>query len=189
MCLTIPTLYSFTSNRYRVSFIYRKARKLKLKNWAQIRTSRTVYFPKSSTRYATRKLDNSQRFMFGNSAILPTTTLLLSNRFLLRFDLNLRRIVRKKDKTLRRFWITTRVLFNLSRQSKGSRMGKGKGKNVQHFQFFNPFTNFIELSGVRYGRLIFFLSFLNKRFAQKLLLRLRWDISVLQKQSNFFRNA
>lgn len=74
-------------------------------------------------------------------------------------------MIRKKDKTLRRYWITTRVLFNLTRQSKGARMGKGKGKNIQTLQLITPLSCFIGFRGVRLGRLLFFLHLFNTRFA------------------------
>lgn len=171
------------NNKLFIKFKLRKKR-----NWHQILQKRAVYFPKTTSNKLT-VLKNFNRFNFGNSKFINTNTLYLTPLFVTRFILNLKRVVRKKDKTLRKYWINSRVLFKLSKQSKGARMGKGKGKNLSQFQKYSAFTNFIEFKGVRFGRLLFFLKFFNSRFATKFFLIRNW-ISFFSTTNNYlFRNA
>ena len=159
------------------------------RNWAQRLQKKVVFFPKFKqppVKYT--QTCGAFRF-FGNSFFFISRPLLLKSLFLIRFDLLLKRIVRKKDKTLRRYWITTRVLFNLTRQSKGARMGKGKGKNIQTFQLISPTTVFISFSGVRFGRLLFFLKFFNARFPCAVFLKYHWSFLINRGNPPTFRSA
>ena len=162
------------------NYFFRKNTQIRLtnlnkrRNWAQRLQKRVIFFPK----WKKPKIASTSNASFvsipGSSIFLTTRPILLKALFLIRFDLNLKRVIRKKDKTLRRYWITTRVLFNLSRQSKGARMGKGKGKNLQSLQLLTPFTKFILFTGVRPGRILFFLNFFNSRFTAPLFLSQHW---------------
>nr|ACX30957.1 ribosomal protein L16 [Moneuplotes minuta] len=158
-------------------------------NWVQRLQKRVIFFPrfrKPPIRYTSTTVHLNH---FGNSFFFLTRPLLLTALFLIRFDLLLKRVIRKKDKTLRRYWITTRVLFNLTRQSKGARMGKGKGKNLQTFQLVSPLTAFIAFKGVRYGRLLFFLKFFNSRFSSFIYLLTHWSYGLRKLPHKSFRNA
>lgn len=159
------------------------------RNWKQRLQKRFIFFPKF--RYFQLKKLGSRftTFHFGNSVFTIPKPVFFTHIFLSRFDLNLKRVVRKKDKTLRRYWITTRVLFNLTRQSKGARMGKGKGRNFKTFQLINAFTSFIEFRGVRLGRLRYFLHLFNSRFTVPLFLINHWTTTVLNSKFSLFRNA
>nr|ACX30995.1 ribosomal protein L16 [Moneuplotes crassus] len=158
-------------------------------NWTQRLQKRVIFFPsfkKPPIKYTSTRTHLNH---FGNSFFFLTKPILLTALFLIRFDLLLKRIIRKKDKTLRRYWITTRVLFNLTRQSKGARMGKGKGKNLQTFQLICPLTAFISFRGVRYGRLLFFLKFFNFRFSSFIYLLTHWSYNIRNLPQRAFRNA
>lgn len=159
------------------------------RNWHQKLQKRVVFFPKLKRNLVKRCGAIPANFTYGQVAMLPTNALLLSQLFMIRFDLKLKRVVRKKDKTLRRFWITTRVLFNLTRQSKGARMGKGKGKNLQLLQRINPFTNFIEFKGVRFGRLVHFNLLFNSLFNSYFFLVTRWSSLLNRTGVSTFRST
>ena len=161
---------------------------IKKKNWHQILQKRAIFFPKQ-TKFKLNVLKNYKKFNFGNSKFFNPQTFYLTPLFVTRFILNLKRIVRKKDKTLRKYWINSRVLFKLSKQSKGARMGKGKGKNLTQFQKYSAFTNFIEFSGVRFGRLLFFIRYFNSRFPTHFYLIRHWSTNFTKYQSFLFRNA
>lgn len=158
-------------------------------NWNQRLQKRVVFFPRFKKPPVRLTSTSVHLNHFGNSFFLLTKPLLLTALFLIRFDLLLKRIIRKKDKTLRRYWITTRVLFNLTRQSKGARMGKGKGKNLQTFQLICPLTVFIAFRGVRYGRLLFFLKFFNSRLSSFIFLLTHWSYNLRNLPHKSFRNA
>nr|YP_011027892.1 ribosomal protein L16 [Euplotes vannus]UPM52102.1 ribosomal protein L16 [Euplotes vannus] len=158
-------------------------------NWTQRLQKRVVFFPRFGKPSIKHTSTNVHLNHFGNSFFFLTRPLLLTALFLIRFDLLLKRIIRKKDKTLRRYWITTRVLFNLTRQSKGARMGKGKGKNLQTFQLICPLTVFIAFRGVRYGRLLFFLKFFNSRLSSFVFLLTHWTHNLRNLPHKSFRNA
>nr|YP_011027856.1 ribosomal protein L16 [Euplotes cristatus]UPM52066.1 ribosomal protein L16 [Euplotes cristatus] len=159
------------------------------RNWAQRLQKRVVFFPKFRLPPVGRTRSSDTLRCFGNSVFYFAQPLLLKALFLIRFELLLKRVVRKKDKTLRRYWITTRVLFNLTRQSKGARMGKGKGKNVQVFQLITPLSCFVGFRGVRLGRLLFFLRFFNMRFAGAIFLQIHWTAGINHKAPALFRAA
>lgn len=158
-------------------------------NWAQRLQKRVIFLPKFRKASVIKTAVKAQFNHFGNAFFFLTRPILLTALFLVRFDLLLKRIIRKKDKTLRRYWITTRVLFNLTRQSKGARMGKGKGKNLQSFQLVCPLTIFIAFKGVRYGRLLFFLKFFNSRFSAFVYLLTHWSSNLRSVPQKAFRSA
>lgn len=158
-------------------------------NWTQRLQKRVIFLPKFRKISVIKTAVKSQFNHFGNAFFFLTRPILLTALFLVRFDLLLKRIIRKKDKTLRRYWITTRVLFNLTRQSKGARMGKGKGKNLQSFQLVCPLTTFIAFKGVRYGRLLFFLKFFNSRFSAFIYLLTQWSCNLRSVPQKAFRSA
>lgn len=159
------------------------------RNWHQRLQKRVIFFPK--LRQRTLKYSNNTHTLPNTRYVtmIPSNPLLLTQLFLTRFELKLKRIVRKKDKTLRRFWLTTRVLFNLTRQSKGARMGKGKGKNYQSLQRINPLTNFIGFRGVRFGRLIRFLLYFNSLFRIQFFLTTAWYTMLNRDNYFYFRSA
>lgn len=123
-----------------------------------------------------------QTFRYGTAAFVPLKPLVLTSLFLIRFILFLKRITRKKDKTLRRFWITPKSFLKITKQSKGARMGKGKGKHFFLIQRIFSMSNFIEFKTIRTGRLHFFLRKLNARMPAPFFL----NLPNLLKSRNMF---
>lgn len=91
-----------------------------------------------------------------------------------------KKIIKKKDKALRKFWLNPKTLIRVTKQSKGARMGKGKGKHFFLIQRFPPFKTFAEFSGVRKGRLKFFLFKFNSKMSVNF---------ILKTNSTFNKNA
>jgi ribosomal protein L16/L10AE len=167
-----------------------KIRKLRNKrNWIQRLQKKISYFSKKKHENSLNYINKRWSFNFGNSILTLPRSILFSALLTTRFILNLKKVVRKRDKTLRRYWITIRVFFKITKQSKGARMGKGKGKNTLQLQKYSPLSNFIEFKGVRYGRLIHFLKFFNSRFPLKLSLVLFWSSLLLKHRKDLFRLA
>ena len=73
------------------------------KNWAQRLQKKLQYFPNKNYKQSRKHLRFSPNFNYGNAIFLPPKALLLSALFLVRFTLNLKRVIRKRDKTLRKF--------------------------------------------------------------------------------------
>lgn len=107
---------------------------------------------------------------FGNCSFCAKQALYLNAKFLMKFILFIKKITRKVEKSLRRFWLIPQSLLAITLKSKGARMGKGKGKKLIYFQRIFARTNFIEFLGVRLGRLYYFLFYWNNRFYQKFYL-------------------
>jgi len=100
---------------------------------------------------------------YGDSSFINQSPLLLSYSFLLKFTLFLKRIAQKREKTMRYYYFKPLSFLKITKQSKGSRMGKGKGKTILKVQRFSPMQSFIEFRGVRVGRLVMFLNLINVR--------------------------
>jgi ribosomal protein L16/L10AE len=147
-------------NNYLVCiYMNRKLQKLRRKS----------FFYKSPSSYITQCTKES--FFFGNSAYQPASLVILTSLFLTRFILFLKKIVRKRDKSQRRYWLAPRSFLRVTLKSKGARMGKGKGKHIVQIQRFRPFVNFVEFLGVRLGRLRLYLFKLNSRMTAKFFLK------------------
>lgn len=145
-----------------------------------IKTSKKKFSKKKKLNfYSKKKFQNvhtaflRKSFLFGNSALLNSNPIVLSSLFIFRFILVLKRIARKKDKTFRFFWWPRGSFFTITKQSKGARMGKGKGKHLFVVQRYSPLIHFIEFSGIRFGRLFYFLKFFNTRFYSFFFLKLK----------------
>jgi hypothetical protein len=124
---------------------------------------------------------SKQGFRFGNSALLNSNPIVLSSLFIFRFILLLKKIARKRDKTFRFFWWPRGSFITITKQSKGARMGKGKGKHLFAVQRYSPLIHFVEFFGVRSGRLLYFLNFFNTRFYSSFFFKL--------KESSFFSRS
>lgn len=163
--------------------------KNKKKNWAQKLQKKTNFFPNKNYWISSKNKRLRFPFSFGNAVFTLPRPLLLSSFFITRFILNLKRVVRKRDKTLRNYWVTLRVFLRVTYQSKGARMGKGKGKHNVLLQNIPPFSSFIEFKGVRYGRLLFFLKFFNSKLPINSFLITHWAYALLKHRLNFFRKG
>jgi hypothetical protein len=95
--------------------------------------------------FATRRL----RLVFGEAAFVNLKPLILSNGFTLKLVLILKRLVRKRGKSFRSFFLKPANFIKISKQSKGARMGKGKGKSLASVQRMLPMKPLVEFSGVR----------------------------------------
>lgn len=138
-----------------------------------MQAKRRNFFFKSPTTFLS-KLNLPKRFFFGNAALVPLSFLVLSSLFLTRFILFLKRVARKRDKTLRRYWLAPRSFIRIAYKSKGARMGKGKGKKIIHIQRYPPFINFVEFSGIRPGK----LEYVNKQVNARMQVYLTLSYSV-----------
>lgn len=130
---------------------------------------RKSFFYKPQSIFINQSLKES--FFFGNASYQPASLVILTSLFITRFILFLKKIVRKRDKSQRRYWLAPRSFLKVTLKSKGARMGKGKGKHVVMIQRFRPFHNFVEFLGVRLGRLRVYLFKLNSRMTAKFFLR------------------
>ena len=131
----------------------------KTRKWSKPRIF--FYTKKTFTQFSPYTKNLKPRF--GDSSFLPMSPLILSSLLLVRLVLFFKRIIRKRDKSLRKYWLTPRTLIRVTKQSKGARMGKGKGKHVSLLQRFPPLSPFAEFFRVREGRLRLFLKKLNSR--------------------------
>lgn len=148
------------------------------------RLRRKSFFYKPRTTYLNASL--KEQFFFGNAAFQPASLVVLNSLFLTRFILFLKKIVRKRDKSQRRYWLAPRSFLKVTLKSKGARMGKGKGKHVVNIQRFRPFINFVEFSGVRSGRLRLYLFKLNCRMGPQFFLKLPLS-RISQHRLTFYR--
>ena len=71
-------------------------------------------------------------------------TFILLWRVWLRTILFFKYFLRKPEKTSKRLWITPKYVFNISYKSRGSRMGKGKGRKYTKFLKIHAGTPFLE---------------------------------------------
>lgn len=110
--------------------------------------------------------------VFGNAGFYPESPLILTNSFLSKFILYLKRVIRKRGKSLRFFFFKPLNLIKVSKQSKGARMGKGKGKTLTLVQRFSPLSFLVEFDGVRVGRLVHYFRLFRTRFPATLTLSL-----------------
>lgn len=132
-----------------------------------------------------RKKHNLKLFLkFGSSAIVNSQPMVVSNGFLLKFALLLKRVIKKKGKSFRFFFFRPTSLIKVSKQSKGARMGKGKGKSIMLIQRFLPYKTLVEFSGLRLKRLIYLSQFFSNRLAADLFLYVGNFLSLFGSTAN-----
>lgn len=71
-----------------------------------------------------------------------------------------KRFLRKPEKMGKKLWLTPTYTFNLTKKSKGSRMGKGRGKKLVQALILLPGSSIIQFTNVKTlvaRRLVFFL--------------------------------
>ena len=84
--------------------LFKCRRKLKVrKNWKQRLQKKISYFSKKKDVRSLNYINKSWSFNFGNAIFTLPRSILLSALFITRFILKLKRVVRKKDKTLRKY--------------------------------------------------------------------------------------
>lgn len=171
-------------------------RNLKLKSQPRfmlLKTKRTSWKKQNPAPYKKLKLQSKllttitkqsalSHFVFGSASFMPLSQMVLTSLFLIRFVLFFKRITKKKDKTLRRFWLTPKSFLKITKQSKGARMGKGKGKHFYLIQRIRPLSHFIEFKTVRTGRLRLYVRKLNSRMPVRFIL----NTTNLTKSKNIF---
>jgi len=143
----------------------------------------TSFYKKKTYWSSSCSINRKFIFTFGSASFVPLSPVIVTSLFLTRFLLFFKRIVRKKDKTLRKFWLTPKSLLRVSKQSKGARMGKGKGKHIIFIQRTKPFTNFVEFSRVREGRLRFFLNKFNSKMSTLFFYKSNRSLNSLNSES------
>jgi len=94
------------------------------------------------------------KLAYGNSGIKVLNSLLLTARHISKFILIFKRYTKRSNKTFRNFWVNFPVNIPFSEAAKGSRMGKGKGKVTTWGFRISSGNYFLELKGLRYGRLL-----------------------------------
>jgi hypothetical protein len=87
--------------------------------------------------------------------------MVLLEKFFLKLSFVAKRLAKRPERSLRKFWITPSYVLNLTYKSKGARMGKGKGKKTVRTARFFPGKPFLEFSNVRSGKIFYFIKFLN----------------------------
>ncbi len=94
---------------------------------------------------------------FGGSGLLLLRAIQLTAKQLSRFKLFLKRAMKKADRTRRFVWFHAFPHLPLTAKSKGTRMGKGKGKLECWFTSIPGGVVLIEFRNLRKGRANFFM--------------------------------
>lgn len=123
-------------------------------------------------------------FKFGSSVIFLLQGLILSNFLFLKFKLFLKKMARKAKKSLRKFWLTPHYVFNVTLKSKGSRMGKGKGKHLVPLLRLYAGKPFLEIFFIRFGRLFLYTWYFKLRLNTSLIILTSLHLQLI----NFFLN-
>nr|YP_010117037.1 hypothetical protein KQ443_mgp27 [Euplotes vanleeuwenhoeki]QPM99251.1 hypothetical protein MitoLV_23 [Euplotes vanleeuwenhoeki] len=114
-------------------------------------------------------------FHFGDLAFMTTTYLIFNLKRSLRFTLFIKRMIKRRFRGVRKFWILPGDYFRVSFKTKGARMGKGKGKSANILRRISPYLHFVEFKNVRLGRVLFFKNILNSRFPRPLLINIKFN--------------
>lgn len=95
----------------------------------------------------------------------------------------LRFLLKKKKSTLvRKVWLNLKANYPISKKSKNSRMGKGKGKFLRWLIILKPMQAFLELDGFNFLKLVCFKKTLKHFFLSKPA------VATLQLTSNSWAN-
>ena len=96
-------------------------------------------------------------FQYGNHCLKILNYLFLTARHMFRYTLILKRCTKRGTRLYRSYWVNFTINIPLTKQSKGARMGSGKGK-LFAWGFKNTSgTSLFELKNVRYGRSLVYL--------------------------------
>lgn len=90
--------------------------------------------------------------IFGNSGLKILNYLFLTARHMFRYTLIIKRCTKRGTKVSRSYWVNYTINIPLTKQSKGARMGSGKGKLFAWGFKTNGGSMLFELKNVRYGR-------------------------------------
>ncbi len=102
-----------------------------------------------SKKFKYYKLKN---LIFGNSGLKVLNYLFLTARHMFRYTLIIKRCTKRGTKVSRSYWVNYTINIPLTKQSKGARMGSGKGKLFAWGFKTNGGSMLFELKNVRYGR-------------------------------------
>jgi len=125
-------------------------------------------------------------FKFGVFILYLLTHKLILNKQFVKFKLFLKKFIKKPEKSLKKLWITPVYIRNIALKSKGSRMGKGKGKKILNILRLYPGKPFIEFTNVRIGRIFYFNFFIQIRLQVKTLLLTNTHLSFVNIYKNSF---
>jgi large subunit ribosomal protein L16 len=111
-------------------------------------------------KYYKFKLTN---LVFGAYGLRLLQPLYITTRHLFRYKMVLKKATKRSEKTLRAYWLPLFPTQPITRKSKGSRMGKGKGKRQSWGVVLRGGSTFIEFKNVRRGRSIYYFTQIQKR--------------------------
>lgn len=136
------------------------------------------FYQKKSSLRTYHLLQLPTRFCFGEIAFLTTSFMIFNLKRSLRFVLFIKRIIRRRFRGIRRFWILPGDYFRVSYKSKGARMGKGKGKSANILRRISPLSNLVEFKNVRPGRIFFFKRVINSRLPRPVVVLSKFNFFV-----------
>lgn len=97
---------------------------------------------------------------YGSHGLKILNYLFLTARHMFRYTLIIKRCTKRGSRIHRSYWVNFTINIPLTKQSKGARMGSGKGK-LYAWGFKNTGGTFLfELKNVRYGRALKYLNIL-----------------------------
>ena len=107
--------------------------------------------------------------------------------FIIRFKLFLKRFIRKPERSLKEFWLAAGSPNRITLKSKGSRMGKGKGKKVIRVLHFYPRQAIIGVSNLRIGKARFTLTHVAGRLSTNCFIYINSDSnpSITRRRVNY----
>ena len=127
--------------------------------------------PLKPKKYKFKNFFKSRRFMCYKSnytSVLGSFSVILKNNFYLvskhylKIKHYLKKLNKKAEKTKRYVYFRSFPSFPLSKKPQGLRMGKGSGKLNSWFSKIRCGSPLIETKGVRYGRVLFFITHIIK---------------------------
>jgi ribosomal protein L16/L10AE len=117
---------------------------------------------------------------YGNHGLKILNYLFLTAKHMFRYSLVIKRCTKRGSRLLRSYWVNFSINIPLTKQSKGARMGSGKGK-LFAWGFKTTGGSFLfELKNTRYGRSV--------RYLRLLKYILNCDTAILTKKVNKVNN-
>jgi ribosomal protein L16/L10AE len=144
-----------------------------------IKNKETTSFKK---RY--KKRFNKTSFIFGNTAIKILKDMKLEYNYIFNIKKILKKFFKFKKTKLKKVWIFLNKNFPITKKSKNSRMGKGKGKFLRYSSRISRNFFFLEFSGFNIKSLIHLETLIKYRLGSKLCLVADYKMKV---NKNFFQ--
>ena len=113
---------------------------------------------------------NKLNFFYGSIAFLLKANLYINSKQIVKLKLFLKKLNKKQEKTKRYVLLKTFPFYPLTKKPQGLRMGKGSGKLNGWVSKTKSGSTFVELKGIRLGRVKLYFNQLNYKMHPNLLL-------------------